>query len=181
MAKPSFSFPFSEIDPIPEGKTYQSRGTITFLSTRDLVPMVFGTDIINPSGLGRWGGQTFRGKDNHFLSIITGYRVCTGSIASSSIGSTFSREYEHHRSQGKQPPSTKTLPDRSQRNHPSPSIQRMRNRSHDGLQWTTRRRPRHPTILGKRATSMTFTPPIQHHPPSSAMTQDVSTTCLDAP
>ena len=49
-------------------------------------------------------GQTFRGKDNKILSVITGYRVCTGSIASSPIGSAFNREYEHHGSQGKLSP-----------------------------------------------------------------------------
>ena len=99
MAKTSFSSPSVEIDPIPERETFQSGGTIT-LSTRDLVPMALGTDISDQTGLGRWSGQTFRGKGNKTLSVITGYRVCTGSIVSSSIGSAFSREYEHHRTQG---------------------------------------------------------------------------------
>ena len=108
IAKPSFGFPSNDIDPIPERETYQSGGTIT-LSTRDLVPMAFGADITDPSGLGRWSGQTFRGKDNHFLSVITGDRVCKGSIASSPIGSAFSREYEHHQSQGKTAPRPRKL------------------------------------------------------------------------
>jgi hypothetical protein len=103
IAKTSFSSPSIEIDPIPEKETFQSGGTIT-LSTRDLVPMAFGNDIKDDTGLGRWSGQTFRGKDSKILSVITGYRVCTGSIASSSIGSAFSREYEYHRSQAKLSP-----------------------------------------------------------------------------
>lgn len=49
------------------------------------------------TGLGWWSGHTLRGKSNTFLSVITAYRVCTGSIGTSAIGSAFSREYEHLR------------------------------------------------------------------------------------
>jgi hypothetical protein len=98
-AKISFSSPSHEIDPIPEKETFQSGGTVT-MSTNALVPMAFGSDIQDPTGLGRWSGQTFRGKNGKSFSVITAYRVCTGSISTSPLGSAFSREYEHLRSIG---------------------------------------------------------------------------------
>ena len=93
-AKIMFSSPTQEIDPTPVNETYQSGGTIT-LSTNSMVSMTLGDDIRDPTGLGRWSGQTCRGKDNKVFTVITAYRVCTGSIATSSVGSAFSREYEH--------------------------------------------------------------------------------------
>ena len=97
--KVTFSSPNPTIDPIPDTETFQSGGTVTF-STGTLVPMVYGNDIVDPSGLGRWSGHTLRGKENKHISVITAYRVCNGSIHTSSIGSAFNREYEHHRSEG---------------------------------------------------------------------------------
>ena len=95
--KVSFSSASGTIDPIPEKEMYQSGGTIT-LSTQAIVSMAYGDDISDPTGLGRWSGQTFRGKDKKLFSVITAYRVCRqGSIASAPIGSAFSREYEHFR------------------------------------------------------------------------------------
>jgi hypothetical protein len=38
------------------------------------------------------------------LSIITGYRVCTGSIGSADIGSSFAREHEHLKDAGNSSP-----------------------------------------------------------------------------
>ena len=67
------------------------------MTTGTLVPMSHGDLITDPTGLGRWSGHTLRGKSNKFLSIITAYRVCKGSIGSSPVGSAFSREYEHLR------------------------------------------------------------------------------------
>ena len=95
-AKISFGYPIETIDPVPERETYQSGGNTT-MTTGTLVPMSHGEHITDPTGLGRWSGHTLRGKSNKFLSIITAYRVCTGSIATSSVGSAFSREYEHLR------------------------------------------------------------------------------------
>ena len=95
-AKINFSSPTQEIDPTPANETYQSGGTIT-LSTNSMVSMALGDDIRDPTGLGRWSGQTYRGKENKVFTAITAYRVCTGSIATSSVGSAFSREYEHIR------------------------------------------------------------------------------------
>ena len=95
-AKVSFGFPTEAIDAVPEKETFQSGGSIT-MSTRTLVPMSHGEHILDPTGLGRWCGHTLRGKANTFLSIITAYRVCTGSISTSPVGSAFNREYEHLR------------------------------------------------------------------------------------
>ena len=98
LIKATFSSPTSEIDPVPEKETFQSGGTIT-LTTGDYVPMIFGEDPEDNTGLGRWSSQTLRGKNNKIFTAITGYRVCSGSISTSSIGSAFSREYEYHRTQ----------------------------------------------------------------------------------
>ena len=67
------------------------------MTTGSLVPMSHGGHIKDPTGLGRWSGHTLRGKSNAFFSILTAYRACSGSIGTSPIGSTFSREYEHLR------------------------------------------------------------------------------------
>ena len=99
MATTTFSSPSTVIDPIPDTETYQAGGTAT-LSTQSMVSMALGPGLMDPSGLGRWSGQTFRGKDGKSLSIITAYRVCKGTITSTSVGSSFNREYEHHRTQG---------------------------------------------------------------------------------
>jgi hypothetical protein len=102
-AKVSFSSPTHTIDPIADKEIFQSGGTVT-LSSGPLVSMVHGNDIVDPTGLGRWSGHTLRGKANKTLSVITAYRVCSGSIQSVPIGSAFNREYEHHRSTGKKSP-----------------------------------------------------------------------------
>jgi hypothetical protein len=94
--KISYGYPDDQIDLVPERETFQSGGSVT-MTTRHLVPMVHGDNITDPTGLGRWSGHTLRGTSNTFLSIITAYRVCTGSIGTSTIGSAFSREYEHLR------------------------------------------------------------------------------------
>ena len=96
LMKAVYSSPTSEIDPIPEKDTFQSGGT-AMLTTADLVPMVFGANDDDPSGLGRWSSQTIRGKNNKLFTAITGYRVSKGTISAKTVGSAFSREYEHHR------------------------------------------------------------------------------------
>ena len=63
-----------------------------------------GTTIHDATGLGRWTGLTFEGKEGRKHSVITGYRVCTGSmIASSPLGSTFHQEYTFWKNQGGKP------------------------------------------------------------------------------
>jgi hypothetical protein len=107
--KVSFSTVSSTIDPIPEKETYQSGGTVT-LSTQAIVSMAYGDDISDPTGLGRWRGQTLRGNDKKLFSVITAYRVCRqGSIASVPIGSAFSQEYEHFRTNNVKSPRPRKL------------------------------------------------------------------------
>ena len=96
LMKAAFSSPTKEVDPIPEKETFQSGGT-TMLTTADLVPMVFGANDNDPTGLGRWSSQTVRGKNQKMFTAITGYRVSKGTISAKRVGSAFSREYEHHR------------------------------------------------------------------------------------
>jgi hypothetical protein len=71
---------------------------------------IFGETIVDPSGLGRWRGVTFRGSSDRFsLSVITAYRTCGGNIRTSPIGSTFSREFNHFCSQGHLSPNPRQL------------------------------------------------------------------------
>jgi hypothetical protein len=58
---------------------------------------VFGSEIQDPSGLGRWSGVNIRGRKNNILSLITGYPSCSGSKFTAPLGSTFNREYEYLR------------------------------------------------------------------------------------
>lgn len=96
--KISFGYPDTITDLVPEKETYQSGRSITMTTGGFLAPaMSHGGHIIDPTGLGRWSGHTLQGKSNSFLSIITAYRVCSGSIGNSPIGSAFSREYKHLR------------------------------------------------------------------------------------
>ena len=66
--------------------------------------MVQGSGIVNPTGLGRWSGVTLEGKSGLFLSMITVYRVCEGSIRQAPIGSALVREHEYYRQKGEQSP-----------------------------------------------------------------------------
>ncbi len=99
LHKVSFSSPSALIDPIPDTESFQSGGTLT-LATNNLVPMALGETHNDPSGLGRWSSITLRGKEDHILTIFTAYRVCKGNIQSSPVGSSFSREYVHHKQNG---------------------------------------------------------------------------------
>ena len=95
----SFGYPDTTTDPVPDKEIFQSGGSIT-MTTGSLIPMLHGGHIKDPTGLGCWSGHTLQGKSNAFLSIFSAYQACLGSIGTSPIGSTFSREYEHlHRSQ----------------------------------------------------------------------------------
>ncbi len=54
-------------------------------------------DLQDPTGLGRWSGISLKGRDNSCLSIITAYRVCSGSPRTAPLGSAFLREYDFFR------------------------------------------------------------------------------------
>jgi hypothetical protein len=93
LAKTSFGSPSSTIDPIPPNESFQAGGTLT-LCLGHWTTTVFGKDIQDPSGLGRWSGLSIRGKYNNTLSLVTAYRTCSGSRQTASLGSTFHRETE---------------------------------------------------------------------------------------
>ena len=65
------------------------------LVTGSLVSRIHGSNIVDPSGLGRWSGVTLCGSNAQKLTIITGYIVCSGSIKTAPLGSAFAREYNH--------------------------------------------------------------------------------------
>jgi hypothetical protein len=112
--KTVYGFPSPEVDPSHPKETFQAGGTVQVVKGK-LTTTVHGTPITDPTGLGRWCGMTFVGKADRKLSVITGYRVCSGSINSTPLGSSFHREYAHLRQQGdKQPnPRQKFLSDLS--------------------------------------------------------------------
>lgn len=97
LAKTSFGSPSTEIDYIPPNETFQAGGSLT-LCLGQWTTTVFGKDIQDKSGLGRWSGLTIRGKYNNTLSMLTAYRTCAGSRQTASLGSTFHRETEFFKS-----------------------------------------------------------------------------------
>jgi hypothetical protein len=98
--KTVFGSPSPAIDPIPPSETYQAGGTITMV-VGSLVSRIQGKSLSDPTGLGRWSGITFSGSKAQQLTVITAYRVCSGSIRSMPLGSSFAREYNHFHSSAK--------------------------------------------------------------------------------
>lgn len=93
-----FGSPNRDIDPCLPTETFQSGGSLTLLVTDPVVSSVNGEiDLQDPTGLGRWSGISFMGCDNSCLSIITAYRVCSGSPRTAPLGSAFLREYDYFR------------------------------------------------------------------------------------
>lgn len=99
--KTAFGSPSIAVDPIPTSESYQAGGSIT-LVVGSLVSRVHGANLSDPTGLGRWSGITLSGSETQKLSVITAYRVCSGSIRSVPLGSSFAREYNHFHSSTKQ-------------------------------------------------------------------------------
>jgi len=95
--KTVFGSPTKEVDQPPISETYQAGGTITMV-LGSLVARVHGQSILDPTGLGRWSGVTFSGSETQKLTVITAYRVCSGSIRSVPLGSSFAREYNYFHS-----------------------------------------------------------------------------------
>ena len=106
--KVSFSSPSDDIDPLPEKESYQPGGTLT-LVTNNLVPMASSESHNNPSGLGQWSTITLRGQGDRLFTILTAYRVCQGNIQSAPVGSSFSREYVHHKNNGTSKPQPRKI------------------------------------------------------------------------
>lgn len=110
IAKVIFGSPSHDIDNIPPTETFQAGGSIT-ATLGPWTSAVFGPEISDITGLGRWSGIHIRGRHSNTLSIITGYRSCSGSKFTAPLGSTFHREYEHLRLNN------------AQKVHPNPRLQ----------------------------------------------------------
>jgi hypothetical protein len=93
LAKTSFGSPTPEIETIPPNDTFQAGGSLT-TCLGPWTTTIFGNEIQDQSGLGRWSGVSIRGKHNNILSVVTAYRTCTGSRSTAPLGSTFHRETE---------------------------------------------------------------------------------------
>ena len=104
----AFASPDPTIDQCHVKETFQAGGSLT-VATSNTVPFAHGAVLLDPLGLGRWSGMTFRGKGGNHLSIITAYRTCSGSINRSPLGSTFVREYAYFRSQGHKNPNPRRI------------------------------------------------------------------------
>ena len=92
QSKVVYGSPSIECDPVPGNEFFQSGGTLT-LATGSLASRIQGSDILDPTGLGRWTGVTLGGSNGQKLTIITAYRVCSGSIKSAPLGSAYAREH----------------------------------------------------------------------------------------
>jgi hypothetical protein len=96
LTKISFGSPNKTIDDIPVSETFQAGGSTTFIMG-PWTTAVIGKEVHDTTGLGQWSGLHIRGRHGNTLSVITGYRTCTGSIRTAPLGSTFHREYEYYR------------------------------------------------------------------------------------
>jgi hypothetical protein len=103
MVKIEFGSPDPTVDSVPATETFQAGGSLTIAMDTAVTILAPGA-IKDNTGLGRWSGLTLRGKKNQYLTIITAYRTCGGTINTANIGGTFSREYEHFRMQGYRQP-----------------------------------------------------------------------------
>ncbi|KAI2498098.1 hypothetical protein MHU86_16408 [Fragilaria crotonensis] len=108
QSRVSFGFPSSDIDKCSDSETYQAGGNLTMV-VGNITSSSFSEGCFDPTGLGRWSGLQFRGKDGFKLTAITAYRTCSGNIRTSPLGSTYSREYNFFRSQGQQSPNPRLL------------------------------------------------------------------------
>lgn len=93
MSKTSFGSPDATVDRIPPQETFQAGGSLTVCFDK-WTTGIYGPDIQDKTGLGRWSGLTFRGKHNNIFTLITAYRTCAGTRQTAPLGSTFHREAE---------------------------------------------------------------------------------------
>ena len=103
IGKAVFGSPTQQIDQLADNETFQAGGSTQVIGG-NVTTTVFGPPITDSTGLGRWCGFTIIGKKELKLSILTGYRTCSGSIASSPLGSTFHRKYTYFKEQQEQNP-----------------------------------------------------------------------------
>ena len=98
-----FGSPSVSCDPIPATETFQAGGNVSLVTGR-LVSRVDGASLTDKTGLGRWSGCTLSGQHGQKLTILTAYRVCSGSIRTAPMGSAFYREHEYFTTSGQQSP-----------------------------------------------------------------------------
>jgi hypothetical protein len=103
VGKVTFGSPSHQTDPLGARETFQAGGVLQVVRG-NLTTTVFGSPIQDTTGLGRWSGFTLIGKSEQKLSVITGYRTCRGSIASSPLGSSYHREYVFFKERGYKSP-----------------------------------------------------------------------------
>ena len=106
QSKVTFGSPTREIDSCSPTENFQAGGNLT-LVTGNLVSTIDGAvDLSDTTGLGRWSGVTLSGRSGLRLTIITAYRVCSGTPRTASLGSALVREYEYLRSISHTPTTT---------------------------------------------------------------------------
>jgi hypothetical protein len=112
MSKTSFRSPAATVDWIPPQETFQAGGSLTTCFDKWTTGL-YGPDVQDETGLGRWSGLTFRGKHKNVLTLITAYRTCAGTRQTAPLGSTFHREIEffRHKSEKNINPRTRFLHD----------------------------------------------------------------------
>lgn len=108
ISKVTFGFPDAQVDPCSSNDSRQSGGTVSILQGA-ITSRIYGNNITDDTGLGRWTGVTLRGRDGYMISIITAYRTCGGNIKTSPLGSVFSREFLYFRGQGVLQPNPRRL------------------------------------------------------------------------
>ena len=94
QSKVVFGSPTMAIDPCASSESFQAGGNLTII-TGNMASRSTGQNIDDLTGLGRWSGVTLEGPDGCLVSIITAYRVCSGSPLTAPLGSSFLREYEY--------------------------------------------------------------------------------------
>ena len=97
QSKTTFGTVSPEVDPCSQSETFQAGGNLTCVMG-SLAARVNGSDITDPSGLGRWSVFSLEGTNSKKLSIITAYRVCSGSpkIVLFSENTSFSKNVATH-------------------------------------------------------------------------------------
>lgn len=97
QSKVIFGTVLPQIDKCEERESFQSGGNLTIV-TGNLVAHATGSNLQDPTGLGRWSSVTLQGKSDS--RITTAYRTCSGSIRTALLGSSFACEYQYLRDIG---------------------------------------------------------------------------------
>lgn len=130
---------------MPENESYEPGGRITF-ATKKMVPISHGSQVVDATGLGRWSGLHFRGKENKMFVhgsnrlssmqriraiVIHGQLICP-------------RIWLLHTTSNKIPTTSENLSDWSNNCYHTFPSGRTRRSAHDGFKRTDHRRYRGP-------------------------------------